>query len=158
MAITPASPSSILKSELYEEQNFMLACYSCYKLLQVATCSIMFPHVNMGLFRHRSPRSPHGLKLYPRAAEVSPWTSGAIRTRHCGEGLFAAGDVDQSGAGEPQDPAATYTDSMAASAWFGMHLQTLYIFLSFWQVRDWDCVLSWILVCFRQKSSCPSRC
>ena len=42
MAITPASPSSILKSELYEEQNFMLACYSCYKLLQVATCSIMF--------------------------------------------------------------------------------------------------------------------
>lgn len=72
----------------------------------------MFPHINMGLFRHRSPRNPHGLKLYPRAAEVSPWT-GAIRTRHCGEGLFAAGDVDQSGAGEPQDPAATYTDSMA---------------------------------------------
>ena len=27
------------------------------------------------------------------------------RTRHCGEGLFAAGDVDQSGAG--QDPATS---------------------------------------------------
>ena len=52
---------------------------------------------------------------------------------------------------------------LAASAWFGMHLQTLYIFLSFWQVRDWDCVLSWILVCFRRSPRVhpgaePDRC
>lgn len=37
----------ILKSELYEEQNFMLACYSCYKLLQVATSCYMFHHVSL---------------------------------------------------------------------------------------------------------------
>ena len=99
----------------------------------------MFPHVNMGLFRHRSPRSPHGLKLYPRAAEVSPWTSGAIRTRHCGEGLFAAGDVDQSGAGEPQDPAATYTDSMATQ-WR--------LWCTHWHHDINGCTIFWLLVWF----------